>query len=389
MSLAITVVVTRLFMGLTAGWAAPQGVPGERAGWNPGGAAKYLDERMDAWFANAKKLQTGQGETACISCHTAVPYALSRSVLRRAMQVNSPTPQEARLVEEATRRVETYDTHEPLYDANERKKRESRGTEAVLNALILARADAGQNRREASEPTRKALRRLWETQRSDGAWDWLDFGLEPFESVDAAYHGATLAALAIGTIPASSTNQAIDATVGIDKLRGYLKENYPAQSLFNRAWLLLASTRLKGLLTRAQREALITEIESRQREDGGWSLETLGTWRWDKPAAPFQAPGPLDASLLAKSDGYGTGLIVHTLREAGLPLDHPAVRKGLRWLRANQQGVEVNQQMRPAWRAHSLNFDREHGGDKGEPFRRLFMSDAATAFAVLALAGSD
>jgi squalene-hopene/tetraprenyl-beta-curcumene cyclase len=304
------------------------------------------------------------------------------------MHVDSATPQEVRLLEDVTRRVETYETHELLYDFNDAKKAESRGTEAVLNALILARADGEQNRREVSEPTRKALRRLWETQRPDGAWDWLAFGLEPFESIDGVYYGATLAALAVGTGPPSAS-QASDATVGIDKLRGYLKENYSKQSLFNRVWLLLASTRLKGLLTREQREALITEIQSRHRDDGGWSLETLGTWRWAKPVAPFKAPGTLDATLLAKSDGYATGLIVYTLREAGLPVDHPAVRKGLRWLKANQQDVEVSQQTRPAWRAHSLNYDREHGGEKGEPVRRLFMSDSATAFAVLALAGTD
>jgi squalene-hopene/tetraprenyl-beta-curcumene cyclase len=389
MRLAITVVVTTLLMGLTARGAGPRDAPPERPGWDREGAARYLDERMDAWFAKAKKLQTGQRQTACVSCHLTVPYVLSRSALRQAMHVSSATPQEVRLLEEAAWRVETYDAHEPLYAFSERKKTESRGTEAVLNALILAKADAEQKRQDASEPTRKALRQLWETQRSDGAWDWLDAGLEPFESVDAAYYGAALAALAIGTAPTFSTSQATDATVGINKLRGYLKEKYPAQSLFNRAWVLLAPTRLKDLLTRAQREALITEIESRQRDDGGWSLETLGPWRWDKPAAPFRAPGTLDASLLAKSDGYATGLIVYTLREAGLPVDHPAVRKGLRWLRANQQDVQVGQQMRPAWRAHSLNFDREHGGDKGEPVRRMFMSDSATAFAALALVGSD
>ena len=386
MRLSITVVVTILLTGLTARGIPPQDPPAERTGWNREGAARYLDERMDAWFANAKKLQTSQGETACVSCHTSVPYALARSVLRRAMHVNSATPQEVRLLQEVTRRVETYDTHELQYDFNEAKKAESRGTEAVLNALILTRADAEQNRREASEPTRKALRRLWETQRSDGAWDWLAFGLEPFESIDGGYYGATLAALAIA--PASAS-QATGATAGIDKLRGYLKEKYAMQSLFNRVWLLLASTQLKDVLTPAQREALITEIQSRQRDDGGWSLETLGTWRWGKPDAPFRAPGTLDATLLAKSDGYATGLIVYTLREAGLPVDHPAVRTGLRWLRTNQQDVEVNQVTRAAWRAHSLNYDREHGGEKGEPIRRLFMSDSATAFAVLALAGSD
>ena len=40
----------------------------------------------------------------------------------------------------------------------------------------------------------KALARLWEVQRADGAWDWLDFGLEPYETSDAVFHGATVAA---------------------------------------------------------------------------------------------------------------------------------------------------------------------------------------------------
>jgi len=65
------------------------------------------------------------------------------------------------------------------------------------------------------------------------------------------------------------------------------------------------------------------------------------------------------------------------------------VRRGSQWLRAHQQDVQVNQRMHHAWRAHSLNFDREHGGEKGERWRRMFMSDSATAFAVLALVASD
>jgi hypothetical protein len=65
------------------------------------------------------------------------------------------------------------------------------------------------------------------------------------------------------------------------------------------------------------------------------------------------------------------------------------VSKGLQWLRANQREVPVKEQARPAWRSYSLNFDREHGGDKGEPWRRMFMSDLATAFAVLALVESE
>jgi len=51
-----------------------------------------------------------------------------------------------------------------------------------------------------------------------------------------------------------------------------------------------------------------------------------------------------------------------------------------------QRGALIDELVRAA---HSLNYDREHGGEKGEPWRRLFMSDTATAFAILALADSE
>jgi squalene-hopene/tetraprenyl-beta-curcumene cyclase len=382
-----------LSAGFSLAFTASQGEPRHdrpwSGGWDREGAARYLDARMDVWFTKAKKLQTGQAQTLCVSCHTTIPYVMARPALRRAMQVSTATPQEVRLLEETTWRVENNGAQQPLYDHSESKKLESRGTEAVLNALILASADAADRRREPSGPTQRALAQLWETQRPDGAWDWLDFGLEPFESVDAAYYGATLAALAIGLIPDSSHHLTAEPARGIERLHGYLQEKYASQSLFNRAWLLLASTHLPDLLTSAQRTELITEMQGRQRDDGGWALEALGPWRWSKTAVPFRAPGTPDAARLAQPDGYATGLIVYTLRQVGLPVSHPAVSKGLQWLRANQHTVQVNQQAWPAWRAYSLNFDREHGGEKGEPWRRMFMSDSATALAALALVMSD
>ena len=85
---------------------------------------------MDLWFANGTKLKTGDTQTACVSCHAGLAYALSRPVLRRVMHVDAPSTQEARLIDETTRRVETYSTHQVLYDFNERRQIESRGTEA-------------------------------------------------------------------------------------------------------------------------------------------------------------------------------------------------------------------------------------------------------------------
>ncbi|HEY3043238.1 MAG TPA: hypothetical protein VGJ39_04400 [Vicinamibacterales bacterium] len=389
-----------LFLGLaflTVAPASPAQVKtAATSGWNREAAAAYLDQRMDEWFTNGDQLRTGDGRTTCVSCHTVIPYALARPALRRAMHgktSTAPTPQEARLVDETSRRVQTFDSHQLLYDFDEDKKGESRGTEAVLYALILAAADAAQARREPSDATRRAMTRLWQLQRADGAWEWLDVGLEPFESIDSRYQGAAFAALAVGMAPALSNGTG--ARSGIRKLRNYLRTNYPNQNLHNRIWEMLASTSLNGVLSPANREErdnldnLIGELQPQQRDDGGWSLEGLGGWRWNKTTAPFESPGTRDLSLAAKSDGYATGLIVYTLRKAGLSVEYPVVKKGLEWLKANQLPVRVGDREWPAWRAHSLNYDREHGGSRGEPWRRLFMSDAATAFASLALSASE
>jgi hypothetical protein len=227
--------------------------------------------------------------------------------------------------------------------------------------------------------------RLWETQRSDGAWDWLNFGLEPYETVDAVYQGATLAALAVGMVPGLATAPGAATPAGVGRLRAYLRDNFAAQSLYNRTFALLASTGFDELLTRVQRDALVSEFARLQQDDGGWSLEKMGPGRWSGAEPPFKAPGTLDASLLGHSDGFATGLVVYAMLRAGLHADHPAVAAGVRWLTTHQQEIRVDEQTWTAWRAYSLNLDREHGGPSGEPWRRLFMSDAASAFAVLAL----
>src|SRR5207248_4282599 len=117
--------------------------------------------------------------------------------------------------------------------------------------------------------------------------------------------------------------------------------NYANQNRYNRIWGLLASASLKDLLTPADRDELILDLQHQQHDDGGWSLEQLGPWRWDRTTPPFESPGPRDLSLAVKSDGYATGLIVYALRQAGMSLEVPIVRTGLQWLRANQVPVRV------------------------------------------------
>jgi len=383
-SLLICMSMAALIVGAAAPKANAGDTPAGQPGWDRDKAAQYLDGRMDSWLAKATKLKTGEGKTSCISCHAVVPYLLARPALRKAMGVSSPTLQETKLMEEITQRVDTFGTHQPLY---EHQEKQSRGVEAVLNLLILAQADAREHRQEPSEPARKALHQLLEEQRPDGAWDWLDFGLEPFESGDARYGGAAMAALALGSGPGLLA--AAQGDGHITRLCAYLNGNCAGQNLHNRAWLLLASTRLGDLLSQDQRTSSIAELKGRQNDDGGWSLYRLGPWRWSKSTPPSAPSGNTNVTLLTKSDGYATGLIAYVLRQAGLPAEDPALKRAVDWLEANQQEWQVEQQRWKCWRTPSLNHDREKGGAAADPWKSMVMSDLATAFAVLALSPQD
>lgn len=377
------VVCSLIVMGAAAVATTSSGSAGAAEDWNREAAAAYLDGRMDLWWTRAKSLRTGSGEAKCLSCHTAVPYALARPALRRSLGVTSATAHETRIVETARQRTEHLADEQPYYDHTDSKKIESRGVEAVLNALILAHHDSDSGQ-PPGPATAKALARMWEVQRPDGAWDWLDFALEPYETADAVFHGATLAAITAGT-PAGAAARDAAAVAGVARLRGYLRTQFASQRLFNQIWALLASARLPDLLSRDERAAIVRALEARQRSDGGWALVDLGPWHWSKTAAPFAAPGATDAARLDQSDGYATGLAVYAMKQAGVPAATPSVTRGMAWLREHQEAMPEGDGSWRAWRAYSLNFDRERGGEKGEPWRRLFMSDLATAFAVLAL----
>src|SRR5215469_16131785 len=111
--------------------------------WDPKAAAAYLDSRL-AWWIEWPRAQRDH-ETFCVSCHTAVPYALSRSALRTALAEQAPSPNERRLLDSVTKRVRLWKEVEPFYKDADRgpyKSVESRGTESVLNALILSSRDA-------------------------------------------------------------------------------------------------------------------------------------------------------------------------------------------------------------------------------------------------------
>ncbi len=156
--------------------------------WDQKAAAAYLDQRAGWWMAWPKAAR--DHETFCVSCHTAVPYALSRPALRKALAEEAPSANERRLLENVTKRVRLWKEVAPFYSDADRgayKTVESRGTESVLNALILASNDA--QRGQLSNDTRMALENMWAEQQTTGnkkgAWSWLRFANEPWEADDS------------------------------------------------------------------------------------------------------------------------------------------------------------------------------------------------------------
>jgi len=114
-------------------------------GWSAVAAARYLDARA-AWWESWPKSQRDH-QTVCVSCHTMLPYALARPKLRGALNDgNTPEP-EREMLRHLRTRVSLWSQVQPYYldsKSGPGKSKESRSTESVLNALILASYDVGQ-----------------------------------------------------------------------------------------------------------------------------------------------------------------------------------------------------------------------------------------------------
>ena len=345
--------------------------------WDPKAAARYLDQRQ-SWWESWPRSARDHG-TVCLSCHTALPYALARPRLSSVLRENEEVPSERKLLTDVATRVRAWSQVKPFYGdttpVGRVKAVQSRGTEAVLNALVLASQDSRHG--GISPDARLAFAHMFSLQQTSGeqagAWQWLDFGLRPWESRTSVYFGAALAAIAVGMEP-ENFEQSPEIQQNLELLRKYLRSHVSQSlwsrlrwredpSLFNRTMLLWASARLPGLLSNDERGAIERELFAIQDGSGAWRLSSLGHWR--------EGDGVSNVSI---DDGYATGLVAYALEQVGTPPGEPHLARALAWLSGHQDPATG------AWTAFSLNKRRDPTSNVGK-----FMTDAATAFAVLAL----
>jgi squalene-hopene/tetraprenyl-beta-curcumene cyclase len=302
-----------------------------------------------------------------MSCHTTLPYALARPALRAPLGESAPSPAEGKILGNLLTRARNWRDVEPWYPDQIRgipKTSESRAIEAVMNALVIARRDRSTG--HLSEEAQTALDVMWKLQMkvgpNAGAWTWLNFNYEPWESPNSPYFGASLAALAVGAAPKEYL-ETPGVREHVEALRGYFAREHGKVALINQLMGLWASSHVPALLTAEQRQATVDATFALQQADGGWSTTSIGSFtRVDKT--------PNDT----RTDGFATALATLALQEAGVPRADPRVTKGLDWLRRHQDRTTGG------WPATSLNKQRDPESDPGK-----FMTDAATAYAVLAL----
>ena len=298
--------------------------------FSPQNAVHFLDSTALQW----------QKQRKCFTCHTNFAYLYARPYVKD----DSPAHREVRsFAEELVN--QRWSTKGPRWDA-----------EIVAAAAALAFNDA-KTTSTLSDPTRAALDRMWTVQRDDGGWDWLKCDWPPMESDD--HYGATLAAIAVGIAP-SDYRDTPAARKGMQALRGYFAKN-PPQNLHHQAMLLWASKYHRDLITPDQKQKTIDELWHLQKDDGGWASASMGDWK-------RHDGGEQDKD---SSDGYGTGLAIFVLRQAGIAADDLRIQRGTDWLKSNQRKSG-------RWFTRSLYRDNKH-----------FLTHAGTAFAIMALAECD
>jgi squalene-hopene/tetraprenyl-beta-curcumene cyclase len=207
---------------------------------------------------------------------------------------------------------------------------------------------------------------MWSLQLREGsakgAWEWFSLNLDPWEMPQSAFYGASMAALAVGSTPRPYRDQP-EIRERVAALTSYLQREVPSQPLHNRLMALWASSKLPEALPPSLQKPLLEEVWRKQQADGSWSMEALGPWK-ERPQAPH-ATG---------DSAYATAFTAVALQKAGIGAKDARLGRALSWLKNHQDpqgGFWDGESMNKVFPADSMML--------------LFMRDAATAYASLAL----
>ena len=342
-----TVLLT-IFLSNLAAQAATSAEPNKTADPDKSKAIQFLDGAGAHWA------QTKQ----CTACHTGWAYPFAR--IGTPGWEQSPVQLFEKYIQD---RQANWATNKPFYGtAGTEKGTESAGSEAVTEVSLLTEMDRARGLTSPPPLTQTALQHMMELQQPDGAFPWLDYAREPFESKDSRVFGAVMARIALGRVNAYAASHYAD---GYQRLTRYLAAAYasPATPLYFKLAVVWSASESGSAVPAT--ETNIQKLIALQNPDGGWSIDTLNTWK---------KLGPFPYSAVGVSDGNGTSFAFMVLTSVAGAKPNPAaaaaIQKARTWLAANQNADG-------SWGGDSVNFaDQEH---------EQLEFNAATAFALRGL----
>lgn len=307
----------------------------------------YQDKRNKEWGERQR----------CLCCHTTLPYMFARG-----MDASSKANFD-KFKAMAAEKVENAQA-DPWYAADHAGK-DSKPTEAVVNALTLLMHDISSNVR-LGETTLKSIDRIFEQMNNNGKIHWLDFKLEPFESKKGELWGNSMAILAVEMAQKNSEYKA--PAEKYNKLKGFVLSN-PEKLKPNEMAVLIWANSLNArneriadkVLTAQVYNMFVSKITSAQNADGSFNQKAVLGQGKNEP------------------DNYSTAIALIGLIKAG-KANTPAAHKAAAWLGSQQQTGNLLSMGEGAtlWLSSSMN--REN-----RLLNNRFASDFATSYASLAL----
>ncbi len=300
-------------------------------------AIQFMDTTSQDW----------QDHRKCITCHTNGLYLVGQAMLRHP----SPTLELSR------------EFSRSYLDDSAVQESETNGKSGAIEGLVATAAMLSISEQLSGDKlhpsTIKGLNYVLTNQDPTGGWNkWAKCDWPPFEHDD--HFGVSLMAVALG-MAGKDYDASPEAQLGMQRIEQYLNENPPTNA-HQKGMLLWGARYNDSLLTEKQKTEWTDELLALQRDDGGWSLLSLGDESW-KRAGNGQ---PQDS----QSDAYGTGFAIFMLRQAGLEATDPQLVRGIEWLKSNQRASG-------RWFVRSLKI-------RDTPSKH-YISHAGTTFALMAL----
>jgi hypothetical protein len=303
--------------------------------------SRYARYGADVWAQNPAARISGEG-TACVSCHTSLPFALVEPLLPGSYTAyddlidnvdnriltwseNTPWYSEKKLEDTAALSNTPPETLIDLLDAED-----SRGVEAVFNAFIRSMHDA-YSQTPAGPETRQAFTNMWSEQILEGPeagrWHWIQVDLIPWEVADSDLWGASLAGVAAAIYPELAPPSNLELLYA--KIRKAATDE--GVSMHVKSAILWCDAETGGkVLDDDVATQIAADLLRLQHENGAWALRDLGPWPgWEGSRADC-CP-----EIETRPDAYATGVVTLALTRHSSLLSEEGKRNlddAIRWI---------------------------------------------------------